>query len=102
MPYVIIGRSITMVKQIKKIIGLMILTLMLAVIAEVSLVNARMLLLEPETVYWEQFTHHSDENYLLNLARPRFNVQPDKHAAVQKLIGDAKFYGHPEVVKFSF
>lgn len=91
-----------MVKQIKKIIGLMILTLMLAVIAEVSLVNTRMLLLEPETVYWEQVTHRSDENYLLNLARPRFDVQPDKPAAVQKLIGDASFYGDPEVVKFPF
>lgn len=91
-----------MVKQIKKLIGIMMLTLMLAVIAEVSLVNTRTLLLEPETVYWEQVTHHSDENYLLNLARPRFDVQPDKPATVQKLIGDAKFYGDPEVVKFSF
>lgn len=90
-----------MVKQIKKLIGIMMLTLMLAVIAEVSLVNTRMLLLEPETVYWEQVTHRSDENYLLNLARPRFDVQPDK-PAVQKLIGDASFYGDPEVVKFPF
>lgn len=102
MPYLIIGRSITMVKQIKKLIGIMMLTLTLAVITEISLVNTRTLLLEPETVYWEQVTHRSDENYLLNLARPRFNVQPDKHAAVQKLIGDEKFYGCPEVVKFSF
>lgn len=92
-----------MVKQIKKLIGIMMLTLMLAVIAEVSLVNTRTFSLEPETVYWEQVTHHSDENYLLNLARPRFDVQPDKPAAaVQKLIGDAKFYGDPEVVKFPF
>lgn len=91
-----------MVKQIKKLIDIMILTLMLAVIAEVSLVSTNMLLFEPETVYWEQITHRSDENCLLNLARPRFDVQPGKSAAVQKLIGDAKFYGHPEVVKFSF
>lgn len=91
-----------MVKQIKKLIGITMLTLILAIITEISLVSTNTLLLEPEIVYWEQVTHRSDENYLLNLARPRFNVQSDKPAVVQKLIGDEKFYEDPEVVKFSF
>lgn len=91
-----------MVKQIKKLITTMLLTLALAVIAEVSLINPSKSVSKPETVYWEQVIHHADRNYLLNLARPRFDLQPNKSTGIWKIIGDGKFYGDPEVVKFPF
>ena len=91
-----------MVKQIKKLVAAMMLTLTLAVITEVLLLNISMPIYKPETVYWEQITHCSDRNYLLNLARPRFDVQPNKSIGIQKLIGDERFYGDPKVVKFLF
>lgn len=91
-----------MVKQIKKLINTMLIILTLAVIAEISLINPSKSVSKPETVYWEQVIHHADRNYLLNLARPRFDVQPNKSMGIQKLIGDERFYGDPKVVKFLF
>lgn len=91
-----------MVKQIKKLITTMLLSLALAVIAEVLLINPSKPVSKPETVYWEQVIHHSDRNYLLNLARPRFDVQPDKSTGTWIIIEDERFYGDPEVVKFPF